>query len=175
MSAYRNAARTSEVTGVSERAIRQAAEHGSALVSNAAHPGVAATNLVASEQGLGSIDRDKLNVNGGSLAAGHPFAATGGRIKRLQKWLDKEPFMLTYGDGIGQVDLNQLRKAHEDGGHIGTVTGVAEPPQATTRVVASPVMSSRRSRATRRRAPRPADIFWKSRSWFTSLSSRLEL
>lgn len=34
---------------------RQAAEHGSALVSNAAHPGVAATNLVASEQGLGSI------------------------------------------------------------------------------------------------------------------------
>jgi acetyl-CoA C-acetyltransferase len=29
---------------------------------------------------LGSIDRDKLNVNGGSLAVGHPFAATGGRI-----------------------------------------------------------------------------------------------
>src|SRR2546423_2620437 len=28
---------------------------------------------------LGEIDRDKLNVNGGSLAAGHPFAATGGR------------------------------------------------------------------------------------------------
>ncbi len=32
------------------------------------------------EEPLGSIDRDKLNVNGGSLAAGHPFAATGGRI-----------------------------------------------------------------------------------------------
>jgi acetyl-CoA C-acetyltransferase len=29
---------------------------------------------------LGSIDRAKLNVNGSSLAAGHPFAATGGRI-----------------------------------------------------------------------------------------------
>ncbi len=29
---------------------------------------------------LGSIDRDLLNVNGSSLAAGHPFAATGGRI-----------------------------------------------------------------------------------------------
>jgi acetyl-CoA C-acetyltransferase len=29
---------------------------------------------------LGAIDRDRLNVNGGSLAAGHPFAATGGRI-----------------------------------------------------------------------------------------------
>jgi acetyl-CoA C-acetyltransferase len=32
------------------------------------------------DQPLGSIDRDRLNVNGGSLAAGHPFAATGGRI-----------------------------------------------------------------------------------------------
>lgn len=32
------------------------------------------------EQPLGAIDRSKLNVNGSSLAAGHPFAATGGRI-----------------------------------------------------------------------------------------------
>ena len=32
------------------------------------------------DEPLGSIDREKLNVNGGSLAAGHPFAATGGRI-----------------------------------------------------------------------------------------------
>jgi acetyl-CoA C-acetyltransferase len=32
------------------------------------------------EKPLGSIDREKLNVHGGSLAAGHPFAATGGRI-----------------------------------------------------------------------------------------------
>ena len=32
------------------------------------------------DEPLGSIDRAKLNVNGGSLAAGHPFAATGGRI-----------------------------------------------------------------------------------------------
>ena len=32
------------------------------------------------DEPLGSIDRDKLNVNGSSLAVGHPFAATGGRI-----------------------------------------------------------------------------------------------
>jgi len=32
------------------------------------------------DEPLGSIDRAKLNVNGGSLAAAHPFAATGGRI-----------------------------------------------------------------------------------------------
>ena len=39
---------------------------------------------------LGSIDRAKLNVNGSSLAAGHPFAATGGRIvATLAKLLDQ--------------------------------------------------------------------------------------
>jgi acetyl-CoA C-acetyltransferase len=32
------------------------------------------------KKALGSVDRSKLNVNGSSLAAGHPFAATGGRI-----------------------------------------------------------------------------------------------
>jgi acetyl-CoA C-acetyltransferase len=32
------------------------------------------------EEPLGSIDRDKLNVRGGSIAAGHPFGATGGKI-----------------------------------------------------------------------------------------------
>jgi len=41
---------------------------------------VLATLAALEQQGLGSIDRDKLNVNGGSLAVGHPFAATGGRI-----------------------------------------------------------------------------------------------
>jgi len=47
------------------------------------------------EQPLGAIDRAKLNVNGGSLAAGHPFAATGGRIVAgLAKQL--------YEDGTGR-------------------------------------------------------------------------
>src|SRR3978361_152450 len=35
---------------------------------------------LGAEQPLGSIDRSKLNVHGGSLGAGHPFGATGGRI-----------------------------------------------------------------------------------------------
>ncbi len=41
---------------------------------------VLATLAAWEKNGLGTIDRDKLNVNGSSLAAGHPFAATGGRI-----------------------------------------------------------------------------------------------
>jgi acetyl-CoA C-acetyltransferase len=49
---------------------------------------------------LGSIDRDRLNVNGGSLAAGHPFAATGGRIvASLAKALDER------GSGRGVISI----------------------------------------------------------------------
>lgn len=49
---------------------------------------------------LGSIDRDKLNVNGSSLAAGHPFAATGGRIiANLAKLLHQK------GSGRGLISI----------------------------------------------------------------------
>jgi acetyl-CoA C-acetyltransferase len=49
---------------------------------------------------LGSIDRSKLNVNGSSLAAGHPFAATGGRIiNTLAKLLDQK------GSGRGVISI----------------------------------------------------------------------
>ncbi|KPW19220.1 Acetyl-CoA acetyltransferase [Pseudomonas syringae pv. aceris] len=49
---------------------------------------------------LGSIDRSKLNVKGSSLAAGHPFAATGGRIvANLAKLLDAA------GSGRGLISI----------------------------------------------------------------------
>ena len=49
---------------------------------------------------LGSIDRTKLNVNGSSLAAGHPFAATGGRIlANLAKLLNEK------GSGRGLISI----------------------------------------------------------------------
>ena len=49
---------------------------------------------------------------------------TGGRIKRIQKFVGNEPFMLTYGDGVGNVDLNALLKFHKNHGKIATVTAV---------------------------------------------------
>src|SRR5439155_1337667 len=52
------------------------------------------------DEPLGSIDRKKLNVNGGSLAAGHPFAATGGRIvAALAKALHER------GEGRGAISV----------------------------------------------------------------------
>ena len=53
---------------------------------------------------------------------------TGGRIKRLKSWLgDDETFMLTYGDGIGDIDLKALMAFHQSHGKLATVTAVRPP------------------------------------------------
>lgn len=49
---------------------------------------------------------------------------TGGRIKRVQKYIGNEPFMLTYGDGVSDVDLNALLRQHRGSGKLVTLTGV---------------------------------------------------
>ncbi len=47
---------------------------------------------------------------------------TGGRIKRIEKYIGQETFMLTYGDGVCDVDLNELKRFHESHGKIATIT-----------------------------------------------------
>ncbi len=49
---------------------------------------------------------------------------TGGRVKRIQKYIGNERFMLTYGDGVCDVDMNALLKFHESHGKIATLTSV---------------------------------------------------
>jgi len=49
---------------------------------------------------------------------------TGGRIKRIKEHLDGERFMLTYGDGVGDVNINSLVKFHESHGKLATMTAV---------------------------------------------------
>jgi len=49
---------------------------------------------------------------------------TGGRIKRIQKYVGNERFMMTYGDGVCDVDMNELLKFHESHGKIATLTSV---------------------------------------------------
>jgi glucose-1-phosphate cytidylyltransferase len=53
--------------------------------------------------------------------------ATGGRILRLRDLLGGEPFMVTYGDGLGDVDLASLVSFHRAHGRIATVTAVRPP------------------------------------------------
>ena len=52
---------------------------------------------------------------------------TGGRIKRLQKYLNDESFMLTYGDGVSNVDLKKLLNFHKKNKKLITVTAVRPP------------------------------------------------
>lgn len=54
-------------------------------------------------------------------------AMTGARIKRIQKYVGDDDFMLTYGDGVGDIDLNQLQAFHRGHGRTLTVTGVRPP------------------------------------------------
>ena len=49
---------------------------------------------------------------------------TGGRIKRIQKYIGNEPFMMTYGDGVCDVDINRLLEFHKEHGKIATLTAV---------------------------------------------------
>lgn len=53
--------------------------------------------------------------------------ATGGRIKRLQPFIGDETFMLTWGDGVSDVDLNALLAFHRNHGRLATVTAVHPP------------------------------------------------
>lgn len=49
---------------------------------------------------------------------------TGGRIKRAASIINNEPFMLTYGDGVADVDLNKLQQFHKAGKRLITMTSV---------------------------------------------------
>ncbi len=49
---------------------------------------------------------------------------TGGRIKRIEKYVDDDDFMLTYGDGLSDVNLTELLKFHKENGKTATMTAV---------------------------------------------------
>jgi glucose-1-phosphate cytidylyltransferase len=52
---------------------------------------------------------------------------TGGRIKRLESWLRDGTFMLTYGDGVSDIDLHALAQFHRKHGRVVTLSAVRPP------------------------------------------------
>ena len=52
------------------------------------------------------------------------YAQTGARIRKIKKYVENERFMLTYGDGVSDVDLNALLKSHENSGAVATMTAI---------------------------------------------------
>ena len=49
---------------------------------------------------------------------------TGGRVKKIEKYIDEDTFIMTYGDGLSNINLKELIRFHRDKGKIATVTGV---------------------------------------------------
>ncbi len=54
---------------------------------------------------------------------------TGGRIKRVQPYIGNETFMMTYGDGVCDVDINSLVEFHKANNKIATLTAVVQKQQ----------------------------------------------
>jgi glucose-1-phosphate cytidylyltransferase len=81
-----------------------------------------------------SLATGKIEVHGGHredwtvhLADTGLQTLTGSRVKRLEPWLRGEPFMVTYGDGVSDVDLHALLRFHRAHGKLVTVTAVRPP------------------------------------------------
>ncbi len=49
---------------------------------------------------------------------------TGGRIKRIQKYIGNEPFLLTYGDGVSDINIQELIDFHQQSNHLLTVSSI---------------------------------------------------
>lgn len=52
---------------------------------------------------------------------------TGGRLRRLRTWLPDDTFLMTYGDGVADIDMRQLIRFHMEHGRLATVTAVRPP------------------------------------------------
>ena len=66
-------------------------------------------------------DEQNFNV---TLVDTGPLTMTGGRLKRVQKYVQDEPFMLTYGDGVADIDISALIDFHGRHGKLATMSTV---------------------------------------------------
>tara|TARA_Y100001936_G_C16091063_1_gene686240 strand:- start:1552 stop:2259 length:708 start_codon:yes stop_codon:yes gene_type:complete len=71
-----------------------------------------------------SFDLDTWNVQ---LVDTGLDTMTGGRLKRIQKYVDNETFCFTYGDGLANISIDNLIKFHNNNNTIATVTAVQPP------------------------------------------------
>lgn len=73
---------------------------------------------------LGNCDNFKVTMVNTGLET-----MTGARIKRVSQYIDGDVFMVTYGDGLADVDINKLIAFHKAKGKIGTLTGIKKKSQ----------------------------------------------
>lgn len=62
-----------------------------------------------------------------TLADTGAYALKGARLKKIEKYIKEGTFMVTYGDGVGNIDIKKLLAFHKSHGKLATVTGVRPP------------------------------------------------
>lgn len=79
--------------------------------------------------GAGTIEYHRMGAEDWKVVLVETGVATmtGGRLKRVQKFLGDEDFFMTYGDGVAAIDLKVLETFHRSHGRLATVTAVAPP------------------------------------------------
>jgi glucose-1-phosphate cytidylyltransferase len=92
--------------------------------SNASHLRIDLSRGVAESHGSGPAESWLVEL----IETGRN-TSTGGRIARLAPFLDNETFMLTWGDGVSDVNLEDLVSFHRSHGRLATVTAVHPPPR----------------------------------------------
>ena len=69
-------------------------------------------------------EEEKQHFNSIELVNTGDNSMTGGRVKRIQNYVNNESFMLTYGDGVADINIDSLVSFHKQSGKKLTVTGV---------------------------------------------------
>jgi glucose-1-phosphate cytidylyltransferase len=92
------------------------------------------------------LDREKLPPWKITMAETGIEAMTGCRIKRVQNLIGDERFMLTYGDGVGDIDVTALLEFHKSHGKLVTITSVRPPSRFGELVVVRDVVTSFREK-----------------------------
>ena len=109
---------------IREYFVTACAERGQLRVSFSDHAITAGKTKAARTSGK---DQSELWPSSVDLIDTGATTATGGRIKRLAPWLGNETFMLTWCDGLANVDLAALLQFHRSHGKLATVTAVHPP------------------------------------------------
>lgn len=76
-------------------------------------------DLSSNERKIHSKSQDKWKV---TVVDTGLNTMTGGRIKRVKDYIGNEPFMITYGDAVGNINLKELLDCHKKSGKIGTIS-----------------------------------------------------
>jgi glucose-1-phosphate cytidylyltransferase len=78
---------------------------------------------------LGTCQRNRKDMWDITMVDTGENTLKGGRLKQVERYIESDIFMCTYGDGIGDIPINSLLTFHEAHGKMVTVTGVIHPPR----------------------------------------------